>query len=57
MGLELSVPVSLFCSGKELRCVFALAISMYTDYRSPEEHLVGGRMSLTVLVKFSGLNK
>lgn len=38
-------------------CKFALAISMYTDYRSSEEHLVGGRMSLTVLEKFSGLNK
>lgn len=38
-------------------CKFAQAISIYTDSRSSEELLVGGRMSFSVLEKFRGLNK
>lgn len=36
---------------------FALSISMHSDCSSSEGRLVGGREFLTVLEKFSGLNK
>lgn len=36
---------------------FALSISVHSDHSSSEGHLVGGREFLTVLEKFSGLNK